>query len=810
MIDLLLRRLSVRARILGSFLFIAALILVAAPLIASSFNFLVGRLEQVTTVETRADRLLLLAASRVSSSQVNLIRYIQDYTPTPAEALDDVSQAVGLLTEARSLAVSEATIETLDLLTKSLADYQELIGQIVDARVAGEGQTVTRLQFRASNLGNDIGLRIEVLVDESEQRLLKTNAEVLADAQRRFILLIGGAVMILVLTLITTVVISRSITVQVDELRDGAEALRKGRRDVLIPVKGGDELSLLARAFNQLTAELSRSYMELEQRVADRTQALAQRALELQTAAEVAREAASIPELQLLLDRAVNLILERFGLYHASIFLLDERQEYAILRASTGEAGKALLRKGFKLKSGAVGIVGFVARSGEPRVVNNVEADFSYYRDPLLPDTRSELAVPLKVADKTIGVLDVQNNQVNAFSQDSVAVLQVMADLLAVAIQNARLVENLQSSLQEVRSLYSRFAEETWRPVALGRKLGYEYDLTEVSPLEGRLSANLLAKLKDVQVFGQGGEPQPKSMHKGRRDMETISSVLSPLRVYDQLIGVIGIDTDDPNRKWSPEELVLIETVSQQVALALDNARLLEETQLRTDQLRLLQAITSTAISYVNLNELLQAVAEKMLTGFDVLHVGIILFDEDHRIGTLVADASAQGAPGSNMFGAVIPVEGNELTQDVIRTRKATVVYDAQNNPRNLMAQNLARERGTHTLVVVPLILRGDVIGSIGLDVGDPQRIFAEDDLRLLEQISLQVSASIEVARIFEQTAQRAERERQVSEITSHMRETLDVDSVMQTAVDEIYRRLNLEEVSVYLAQPEDRPQSEE
>lgn len=792
--DSLLRRLSVRFRIVGSFLIIGLLILVAIPFIATNFNTLINRLEQVITVDTRADRLLSLAATRIASSQVNLIRYIQDYTPSPAEALDDVAQAVDLLEEAKGLAVTEEQVETLDLLIQSLGDYDGLIADITEARVAQESQAVTRLQFQANRLGNDIGIRIELLVKESEMRLLESNDALAREARLRLIYIIGGSAGVLVFTMLTTLLISRSITRQVEELRDGADMLRKGRRDVSIPVRGNDELSALARTFNQLTAELSKSYLELEQRVTDRTRALAQRALELQTAAEVAREAATIRELQVLMDEAVELIRERFGLYHASIFLLDDQREYAVLRSSTGEAGRALLNKGFKLKVGAVGIVGFVARSGEQRVVNNVEADYSYYRDPLLPDTRSELAVPLKVAGQTAGVLDVQSAQVNAFTEDFSAVLMVMADLLAVAIQNALLVEDLQSSLEEVRSLYARFAQESWQSAVSGQRIGYEYDQVVLKALEGGLPAEVLAGLKSVQVVESKERSSKKKKEAGAK-----ATVLAPLKVYDQIIGVLGIERDDPHRAWGPEELALIEAVSTQVALALDNARLLEETQLRTDQLRLLQEITATAISTVSLNELLQGVAEKMRTGFDLLHCGILLFDQERKEGRLVADASMPDAPGSDLIGVVVPLEGNELTQEVIRTQKATVVYDAQNNPRNQAARALAVERGTNTLVVVPLLLRGEVIGTIGLDVADLERKFTEDDLRLLNQISLQISASIEVTRTIEQTALRAERERQVAEIAARMRETLDVESVMNTAADEIYRRLNLEEVSVFL-----------
>ncbi|HIE37864.1 MAG TPA: GAF domain-containing protein, partial [Anaerolineae bacterium] len=146
-----------------------------------------------------------------------------------------------------------------------------------------------------------------------------------------------------------------------------------------------------------------------------------------------------------LLDRAVNLIRERFGFYHAGIFLLDERGEYAVLRAATSEAGRRMLERGHKLKVGEVGIVGYVTSTGQPRIVLDVDTDAIHFKNPLLPETRSELALPLRVGDRIIGALDVQSVQEAAFDEEDVAILQTMADQLAVAIEKLERAAQIQA-----------------------------------------------------------------------------------------------------------------------------------------------------------------------------------------------------------------------------------------------------------------------------------------------------------------------------------------------------------------------------
>ena len=141
-------------------------------------------------------------------------------------------------------------------------------------------------------------------------------------------------------------------------------------------------------------------------------------------------------DVEVTLNRLVNLIKERFNFYHASIFLLDPLGKFATLRESTGEAGAQLKATGHKLAVGSPSIVGQATGKGQPVVIGDVTQEANYYANPLLPDTRSEMAIPMKIGEQVLGALDVQSTAFNAFSQEDINVLQILANQTAIAIQN--------------------------------------------------------------------------------------------------------------------------------------------------------------------------------------------------------------------------------------------------------------------------------------------------------------------------------------------------------------------------------------
>jgi GAF domain-containing protein/HAMP domain-containing protein len=661
----------------------------------------------------------------------------------------------------------------------------------------------------------------------------ETESELLGPVDRLGSYISGLLALSLLVALLAILILARRVTTPIQALLDGTERIRKGELTVPINVTTNDEIGTLASAFNNMTDQLREVIGSLEQKVTERTQDLEQRALQLQTASEIAQEAVSTHELDTLLDRSVNLIQERFSFYHVSFYSPDEQQQYAVLRAGSGEVGKLMVQRGYRVRIGDVGNISHVAGTGELRVINDVKTDFTYVKHPLLPDTACAAALPMKVGGRIIGVLDVESQRFNAFTKDNIAVLQTLADQLAVAIENARLLEELRSSLRETRTLNQRYTQESWSRVTRGNKVsGYQFDLSQITSYTRDLPAEIHSRLLTghaVPARDQRPDDSGKIVGNILTDQNVPASrsvLIAPLILYDQLIGVLGVEEEDPDHLWSSEEIALLEAISNQVSLTLDNARLVEETQLRSEQIRLLQEITAVAASHVNLKELLDAVSKRLLTGYNLLHCGVALLDADSGGGeepggqrklseyhrgatyTMVAYTSALEAPGADLAGARFPVEGDESIQKVLSTRKAIVVYGTQRRDSNPKSKSLGPTQATDgnnprpTFVMVPLLTRGEAFGTITMEVADSERQFDEDELRLLEQIGLQISAAIEVARNFEQTANRAGYERLIGEMTSRIRETLDVETMVKTAVKEVQQALSLPEVVIRLGLP--------
>lgn len=242
---------------------------------------------------------------------------------------------------------------------------------------------------------------------------------------------------------------TRRILGPLRQLLAAATAVSSGNLDAQVTIKEPQELSFLGSAFNQMTVQIRELVNELEQRVADRTRILDRRSLQIQAAAQTARDATAAFELDELFNRAVNLVPSRFGYYHAGIFLVDETGKFAVLRAATGSVGEQLLAQHHKLRIGAEGIVGYVTRTGQPYVTADTSQDTVYWPNPLLPETRSEMALPLLVDDRIIGVMNVQSKVPGAFDAEDITILQILTDQLAVAIEKTRLFAQNQAQLEE-------------------------------------------------------------------------------------------------------------------------------------------------------------------------------------------------------------------------------------------------------------------------------------------------------------------------------------------------------------------------
>ena len=352
-----------------------------------------------------------------------------------------------------------------------------------------------------------------------------------------------------------------------------------------------------------LTRELKAEQGSLEQRVEERTQQLERRAVEIEAASTLAQNISSMANVDELLVTAVKLIQQEFGFYHAGIFLLDERQEYAVLKSATGDAGRRMLENNHKLKIGEVGIVGYVISRGEPRIALNVGEDAFHFKNPNLPLTQSEMALPLIASNKIIGALDVQSTKQNAFTQQDVMVLQIIADQLAVALEKAELVHQLRESLEELEKSYQQFTEKSWKKHLSTPKHRYgyrykdstveQYPLENEEALEALQSGESVLTLKPIASTGQ-----------------KIAGVAIPIKLRNTTLGVLNVQFD--REKISEDLIRLLETSAERLGVALDNARLLEEVQLQAERDRMVTDITGKIRSSSDIDEILRTAAGEL------------------------------------------------------------------------------------------------------------------------------------------------------------------------------------------------------
>lgn len=344
--------------------------------------------------------------------------------------------------------------------------------------------------------------------------------------------------------------------------------------------------------------ELEAFQKEQEQRIHERTAALGKRAAQLQTVSNVARSIASIQDINALLSEITHLISDQFGFYHVGVFLLDENRSFAVLRAANSEGGQQMLDRQHKLKLDSNSIVGYVTSREEPRIALDVGMDAVYFNNPDLPRTRSEMALPLRVAGQVIGALDVQSIEANAFTDDDVSTLSTLADQVAIAIENARLFSESQEALLESRGTFDKYVRQEWNSFTRqARQTSFLYDGKRVTTFD---TTKQLEQKRNL-------------LQTGRLSLEKVSPTIAiPIKLRGQTIGMIDVRSKSGQREWTQDEITLLEAAAERAALALENARLVEGAQRRAARERAIGEISSKIGTFSDLNAILQTAVEEL------------------------------------------------------------------------------------------------------------------------------------------------------------------------------------------------------
>jgi len=390
----------------------------------------------------------------------------------------------------------------------------------------------------------------------------------------------------------------RQIVVPIEGLASLAGRIAEGDLTPKASIIRRDEIGVLAKAFNSMTTQLLDLIGSLEQRVEERTSKLEERANQLEAISSVARSTASLQNLEELLPSITRLVSKRFDYYHAGIFLLDEGKEFAILRAANSEGGKKMLNRQHKLKLDAKSIVGFVTSRGEPRIALDVGADAVFFNNPDLPDTRSEMALPLRVGGNVIGALDVQSTQPNAFTEEDVSILSTLADQIAIAIENARLFSHAREALKRSEETFNQYVNQEWSSfIKRTRTLGYKFDGVRTESIDTKINGNMT---NDIQKIGN----MPYKM-----DAPELSI---PIRFRGKVIGMLDVKSKSSNRKWTSDDIALLEAAAERTALALENTRLIESSQMRASREHTIGEISTRIGAANDMDAIMQTIVEEL------------------------------------------------------------------------------------------------------------------------------------------------------------------------------------------------------
>jgi GAF domain-containing protein len=326
---------------------------------------------------------------------------------------------------------------------------------------------------------------------------------------------------------------------------------------------------------------------ELQSRTADLLIAndqLENRTRKLHAVAEVTRTATALRDFDDLLASITSIISSQLGYYHVAIFLLDEQKQYAILRSANTEAGAKMLEVDYRLPVGQLGILSSVAQIGQPRIAFKIGQDTKFFDNPLLSETQSQLALPLKSGNEVIGVLDIESRAANDFTETDISTLSILADQVGIALQNALLFEESQRALREANIESVQASKRDWKAYAETiHTKGYRYDGIKSEPLK---EARQLSRETD--------------------------SLFVPVQLRGQTIGRLKLHAPDRSHEWTDDELVLVRATAERVALALEGARLLDEAQKRATREAFLSEVATKLSTSFQLDSILRDTVQEL------------------------------------------------------------------------------------------------------------------------------------------------------------------------------------------------------
>lgn len=583
-------------------------------------------------------------------------------------------------------------------------------------------------------------------------------------------------------------------------------------------VTGGNEISELSNAFNYLADQIEENYKSLESKVEER-------ALQIRTAAEVAQNITTIPNLDEMLAKTVELLVQQFGFYQASIFLVERSGRFVEFKSGYGSATQGLLERKYSLPVGAASIIGWVAENNQARVASDVAEDPLHLKSELLPETRSEACVPIALGSNVLGVLDVQSTQPSAFSADTIVMLQTLASQVAAAIQTAGLVESSQINFQELDRLYrssrviaeAKNSDEVFQvsgqilksapyPVILFKVDGNILRVVSASDMiQSELSQPALQNgfpipAQDLELYLSRGSTSasisntdmPKALGEVLRSLDLPTASFIPVKGEAALEAIIMIGSRQQKRLGTGATQPY-ENLSGLMSVALQRASAVAQTERHLQEVESLVSINELVSSAADMQGFFRALLSKIQQIIGDYNLIVSIYDEESNMLEI---------PFSYENGKLLSILpfplGEGLTSILIRTRQPLLlVKDTERRMTELGAKIVGRP--AKSWMGAPMLLRGEPIGALIIQDLDHEEVFDENDLKFFTTIAGQVAGVIKNVQLLDKSKQNAVQLEAAAEIARDISTSLNLDELLQKAVKLIRERFNFYHAGIFL-----------
>lgn len=567
-------------------------------------------------------------------------------------------------------------------------------------------------------------------------------------------------------------------------------------------------------------------------------------ALQLETASEVSRRVTSILNIDQLLTEVVQLIQGNFGYYHTHIFIYEPATDTWVMRAGSGRAAERM-KEVRHTRLNEEGVVGQAGSTGMSILVPDVSQEPRHVFNPYLPDTKAELAIPLRLGTQVFGVLDVQSSKLYGLTESDRALMETLGNQIAVALNNAQLFSEIEQQLAEREKLYrvssaiSRaqemqeilsailepLAEPTIISAALllfatdsGRKSQRKtlkvaalwssereshsqhwagIDLTTIPTLDF-ISISEEAKKELLVINDVASNPSLDLTTRSILQQARIEAIaLVRLRAGNQLVGWLLLMS---KQKDALDEALLqpYQTLADQAALAVVRVQLLVQTHRRAKRLGALYTLSTNITASLDMQQTLQDSVRTMAHLFEVRQSGLLMYEAENRVGRLVAQYREDGF--KHIEDILVPLVDNPLIEELFKTRQPIYIRDVSNETIARTIRAGTHPRSYNSMLVIPLLTHDRVIGSISLDVvKGTDRPFEPEQMELAQTMAAQITAAIEKAQLYQETRRRAYEMETASRIGQHLTRVLNEEMMIADVVSLIARRFNFYHVAIYL-----------